>query len=131
MNLKEYFEGTKGTGVISTSDGSGRVNSAIYSKPYVIDGESVAFIMADRLTRKNLKVNPRAAFLFLEDGGGFSGKRFALTMTKEGTGEDEPDAALTAWYEKYRQAYPDESLYLGYFHVDETLPLVNELEQAG
>ena len=131
MSLKEYFQVAKGTGVISTSDGDGKVNSAIYSRPYVIDEETVAFIIANRLTRRNLKVNPKCAFLFIEKGDGFSGKRFALTMTREGKGEDEPDTALTAWYEKYRQAYPEESLYLGYFHVVETLPLVSELGQAG
>jgi hypothetical protein len=127
MNLREYFQGNKGTGVISTSDGEGKVNSAIYSRPYVLDEDTVVFIMADRLTRKNLTVNPRAVFLFLEAGSGFSGKRLAITLTKEGTGDDESDTALIGWYEKYKQTYPKESLYLGYFHVDEVMPLVNEL----
>jgi hypothetical protein len=131
MNLRDYFQSTEGTGIISTSDRDGMVNSAIYSRPYVIDDKTVVFIMADRLTRKNLMANPRAAFLFLEDGEGFAGKRLVLTMTKQGTGEDEKDTALTSWYEKYRQAYPEESLYLGYFRIDETMPLVEELGQAG
>ncbi len=33
MELKAYFEGVKGTGVIATADSKGKVNMAIYSKP--------------------------------------------------------------------------------------------------
>jgi hypothetical protein len=130
MDLKQYFKDTGGTGVLATADSKGRVDAAIYTKPYVLDDKTVVFILADRLTRKNLKSNPAAAFLFIETGEGFQGKRLFMTMTKEGTGEDEPDAGLTGWYEKSRKAYPGESLYLGYFRVDDVLPLVSELERS-
>jgi len=130
MDLKQYFKDSGGTGILATSDSEGKVDAAIYHRPYVLDDNTVVFIMADRLTRKNLKSNPRAAFLFMERGAGFSGKRLFLTLAKEGTGGDESETALMEWYEKSRREYPEESLYLGYFHVDEVLPLVSELERG-
>jgi len=36
MNLKTYFENTRGTGIISTADSNGRVNAAVYARPHVI-----------------------------------------------------------------------------------------------
>jgi predicted pyridoxine 5'-phosphate oxidase superfamily flavin-nucleotide-binding protein len=130
MSMKDYFGTTKGTGVIATADREGKPNLAVYSRPYVIDDSKVVFIVADRLTRKNLKSNPAAAYMFIEAGGGFAGKRLSLTMTGEGTGKDEADTNLIEWYEENKAAYPKETLFLCYFRVDEVLPLVNELEPA-
>jgi hypothetical protein len=42
MNLKEYFENTKGVGVLSTADSSGKVNAAIYGRPHFVDDATVA-----------------------------------------------------------------------------------------
>ena len=50
MNLYEYFENTKGLGVLSTADGQGHVNAAIYSRPHILDNDTAAFIMRDRLS---------------------------------------------------------------------------------
>jgi hypothetical protein len=36
MKLKEYFENTRGTGVLSTADNEGKVDAAIYSRPHVL-----------------------------------------------------------------------------------------------
>ena len=68
----EYFKNTKGIGVLSTADDSGKVNSAIYSRPHILDDGGIAFIMRDRLTHHNLTENPRAAYLFVEEGPGYS-----------------------------------------------------------
>ena len=45
MSLAEYFESIKGIGVLATSDSDGNVNTAIYSRPYIIDDNTVAFSM--------------------------------------------------------------------------------------
>ena len=131
MELKEYFEKKSGIGVLSTADKEGMVDAAIYSKPYVIDDSTVVFIMADRLTRKNLNSSPGAAFLFIEAGNGFTGKRLLMKMAKEGTGEGESDRELLEWYQTTKKVYPRETLYLAYFDVQRVLPLVSELEQTG
>jgi hypothetical protein len=45
MKLKDYFERTTGTGILSTADSSGKVNAAIYSRPHFIDGDKLSFIL--------------------------------------------------------------------------------------
>ncbi|MDX2454834.1 pyridoxamine 5'-phosphate oxidase family protein, partial [Desulfosarcina sp.] len=86
MNHKTYFEETKGMGVLSTADGEGRVNAAVYARPHVMDDGSLAFVMRDRLSHNNLQSNPRAAYLFREEGPGYKGIRLHLTKTHEESG---------------------------------------------
>ena len=63
MQLNEYFEKKTGKSVLATSDDKGIVNVAIYSRPHFMNEETIAFIMADRLTHNNLRANPHAAYL--------------------------------------------------------------------
>jgi hypothetical protein len=37
MKLSEYFEKTKGRGVIATADSKGKVASAVYGRPHFIN----------------------------------------------------------------------------------------------
>lgn len=82
MELKEYFDSVKGFGVLSTSDNSGKVNSAVYARPHVMEDGSLAFIMRDRLTFKNIQANAHASYLFKEDSAGYKGKRLFLTRIR-------------------------------------------------
>ena len=79
MELREYFENLKGNGVLATADDQGHVDVAIYSKPHIMDDETIVFIMPDRLTHHNLQSNNHAAYLFKEEGPGYKGIRFFLT----------------------------------------------------
>jgi hypothetical protein len=124
MKLNEYFEKKKGRGVIATVDSEGRVGVAVYARPHFINEKTVAFIMADRLMHKNVQSNPQAAYLFLESGDRYVGKRLYLTKIKE-----EKNSALIdkirrrescPVYDKYR----DKTKYLVYFRVDKALPLI-------
>ena len=81
MDFREYFENTKGTSVLATADAEGHVNVAIYGRPHVADDGTIAFIMADRLSRRYVQSNPHAAYLFREAGGGHTGKRLQLYTT--------------------------------------------------
>ena len=83
MDLKEYFENNKGTGVMSTADKDGKVDAAVYARPHVMDDGTLAFIMRDRLNHQNLQSNPFAAYLFLADGPGYKGKRLYLKKVRE------------------------------------------------
>ena len=59
MNVCEYFDDmVKGMGVLATADREGKVNLAVYAQPHIVDAETVAFIMLDRLTHHNLQSNP-------------------------------------------------------------------------
>ena len=67
MDLKTYFENTKGTGVLATADSEGRVDIAIYARPHILDDGNMSMIMRDRLTHHYLQSNPHAAYLFREE----------------------------------------------------------------
>jgi hypothetical protein len=120
MDLKEYFENTKGKGVLATADGAGKVDAAIYARPHFMEDGTLAVIMRDRLSHHNLQSNPHATFLFMEDGPGYKGKR--LFMTKVG---EEKDTELL--YSLRRRQYPNdetEAKFLVFFKLDNELPLV-------
>jgi hypothetical protein len=126
MNLSEYFEKTKGRGVIATSDSKGRVGTAVYGRPHFINEKTVAFIMADRLMHRNLRSNPYAAYLFMEAKDRYIGKRLYLTKIK-----GEKDKSLI---DKIRRkescpaytVYKDTIKYLVYFRIDKVLPLIGD-----
>jgi len=124
MKITEYFEKKKGRGVIATADSEGRVGVAVYARPHFIDEKTVAFIMADRLMHKNVQSNPHAAYLFLESGDRYVGKRLYLTRINEEKNSDLIDKIRRREscpvYDKYR----DKTRYLVYFHVDKVLPLI-------
>ena len=130
MDLKSYFEPTKGHGVLATADASGRVNLAIFARPHVMEDNSVAFIMPHRLTHSNLQSNPQAAYLFLETGPGYKGKRLYLTKIRE-----EQDTDLL--YALRRRSYPPEQekaegpRFLVFFQVDQVLPVVGAGDPEG
>jgi hypothetical protein len=124
MKISEYFEKKKGRGVIATADSAGNVGVAIYARPHFINDKTVVFIMADRLMHKNVQSNPHAAYLFLESGDKYVGKRLYLTKIKE-----ERDSALTDKIRRRESCpaydkYGDKTKYLVYFHVDKVLPLI-------
>ena len=120
MELKDYFESTKGIGVMATADGSGKVDAAIYARPHFMEDGTLAFIMRDRLTHNNLQSNDSATFLFIEDGPGYKGKRLFLTKVRE-----EQDSELL--HSLRRRQYPndkEEAKFLVFFKLDKELPLV-------
>ena len=62
MSLQKYFDEKTGLGILSTADAHGVVNSAVYSRPHVMDEHTIAFIMANRLSHENLQSNPHRWF---------------------------------------------------------------------
>jgi hypothetical protein len=121
MSLAEYFEKTMGIGVLATADGKGKVNATVYARPHVQDETTVAFIMSDKLSHSNLQTNPSAAYLFVEKGSGYVGKRLILSKLRE---ETDP-AVIDAMRRKQRRDCPveGEQKYLVFFRVDEIRPL--------
>ena len=122
MELKDYFESTKGVGVMATADADGKVDAAIYARPHFMEDGTLAFIMRDRLTHHNLQSNRHATFLFIEDGPGYKGKRLFLTKLRE-----EENSELL--HSLRRKQYPDdkeEPKFLVFFELDKELPLVGD-----
>jgi len=122
MSLADYFESTEGIGVLATSDSDGNVNAAIYARPYVIDENRIAFSMLERTSFANIQSNPKAAYLFVERGEGYEGKRLYLTKAGE---ETDRERIETIRRQRPSTRQPTEAKrHLVYFTVEKTRPLV-------
>ncbi|UCC61235.1 MAG: pyridoxamine 5'-phosphate oxidase family protein [Dehalococcoidia bacterium] len=127
MKLSEYFENTKGKGVLATADSNGKVDAAVYARPHFITEDRIVFITTNRLTHKNLTSNPHAVYLFLESGEGFKGKRLYLKKSGE---EQNPDLIDALRRKSYAMSPADADMeeYLVYFQIDRVRPLVGNDE---
>ena len=124
MSLVEYFKNIKGLGVLATSDTDGKVDVAVYSRPYIIDEKTIAFSMLEKLSYSNIQSNPRAAYMFAEEGPGYNGKRLHLTKTGE---ETDPKRIEEIKQQHTKTREPDEKArHLIYFTVDKIRPLIGD-----
>ncbi|MHC5075377.1 MAG: pyridoxamine 5'-phosphate oxidase family protein [Planctomycetota bacterium] len=125
MSLIDYFENTRGLGVLATADINGNVDVALYARPHIIDEENIAFIMSDRLSHKNLSSNPKCAYLLIEEGQGYKGKRLCLIKTDE---ETDPEKIESLRRKKFEYSDPSAIKYLVTFRIDKIRPLVGDAE---
>ena len=123
MTLNEYFKSVSGKGVLATADAAGKVDAAIYSKPHILEDGSLAFIMRDHLTHRNIGSNPYATYLFIEDGRGYRGIRIFLKKVREDT---DPDliAQMTRRHLTPEQDAAKGPKFLVYFTLEKLLPLI-------
>ena len=117
MSLVEYFETTEGTGILATSDSEGNVDLAIYSRPYVIEENIIAFGMLERTSYANIQSNPKAAYMFIEKGRGYKGKRLYLKKTGE---EADPQRIeeIKSQRPKRHESTTDSARHFVYFSVE-------------
>ena len=123
MHMQEYFENRQGVGVLSTADSDGKVDAAIYAKPHVIADGTIAFIMRDRLTHKNITANPHAVYLFIENAGGYKGVRLFLKKVRE----DDDAELIKQMTRRCLTAEEDAAKgpkFLVYFEVEKILNLI-------
>ena len=125
MGLSDYFETTEGTGILSTADSDGNVDSAIYAIPHIVDDETLVLVMADKLSHANLKTNPKATYMFIEKAQGYKGKRLNLQKIRE---ENDPELVQSI---RRRKRYSEEGEAVSgssavYFKVVKTRPLVGD-----
>lgn len=88
MKLSEYFEKTQGIGILLPTDASGQVNQAIHGRPYFLnddDDENCVFITSNRLSNDDVRPNPSASYLFIEEAEGYVGKELSLTVIDDET----------------------------------------------
>jgi hypothetical protein len=123
MNLAEYFAKAKGMGILGTADAKGKVDLAIYAKPMVIDENTIALVMRERLSHQNLRHNPNAAYMFIEGPEDNRGVRLYLTMAHEETNVSVVEKII----EEHPEIcpYPDEAnKYLVHFKVEQVRELI-------
>ena len=125
MGLSDYFETTEGTGILSTADSDGNVDSAIYAIPHIVDDETLVLVMTDKLSHANLQTNPKATYMFIEKAQGYKGKRLYLQNIRE---ENDPELVQSI---RRRKRYSEEGEAVSgssavYFKVVKTRPLVGD-----
>ena len=129
MEMRTFFKTHNGVGILSTADSSGKVDSAVYARPHVMDGGQLVFIMRERLTHKNLQENPYATYLFMENGHGYKGARIFLRKIGESDDEkmikDMTRRSLSPEEDKKRGPK-----HLVYFEVENILPLIGSGESS-
>jgi len=130
MELRNYFENAKGTGVLATADAKGKVNAAIYSRPHFLseDDNQVAFIMNDRLSYDNVTANPQAAYLFIEETRGYVGKRLFLTKIAEETDPEKIESVRRRNLPPECEAGNNRKKFLVHFKVEGIRPLIGTEE---
>jgi hypothetical protein len=64
--LIDYFNKQPRLGVISTSSKDGKVDSAVYGSPQMVDEKTVIVALAQGRSFANLQENPNAVFLIME-----------------------------------------------------------------
>jgi len=126
MKLSEYFEKTKGRGIIATADSKGKVGMAVYGRPHFINEKTIALIMADRLMHKNLQSSPYAAYLFMEAKERYVGKRLYLKKIKEEKDKSLIDKIRRRESRPAYTVYKDQIKHLVYFRIDKVLPLIGD-----
>jgi len=67
-NLMDYFNKEPRIGVLSTSSKDGKVDSAVFGSPHMIDEKTVLLATAQNRTLTNLLENPDAVYLIMEPG---------------------------------------------------------------
>jgi hypothetical protein len=122
MDLKQYFENTKGIGVLATADGDGKVDAAVYARPHFTEDGTLAVIMRDRLSHLNLQSNPHATYLFIENGPGYKGKRLFLKKIRE----EQDTELLNSLRRRQYLDEKDETKFLVFFKLDKELPLIGD-----
>lgn len=123
MSLSEYFQSTEGIGILATCDSDGNVDLAIYSRPYVIDENKIAFSMLDRTSFSNIESNPKAAYMYIEQGQGYNGKRLYLTKTGEEANQQRIEEIKSQRPRKH-PGTADVAKHFVYFSIEKTRPIV-------
>ena len=83
-NLINYFNKQPRLGTLSTADKSGKVNSAYFGSPRMVDENTIFMGLGENRTFANLQQNPKAVFMVMEPGESimdWKGVRIYVKMT--------------------------------------------------
>ena len=126
--LMEYFNRQPRLGVISTSSKDGRVDSAVYGSPQMIDEKTVMVAFARGRTWANLLENPHAVYMIMQPGKGlqdWKGVRVYLRMLEH----FQSGPKLEAYKKEAAKIVGEEAVkmiaVLATFEVEEVRPLID------
>jgi hypothetical protein len=126
--LIEYFNRQPRLGVISTSNKDGKVDSAVYGSPQMVDEKTVIVALAKGRTFANLQENPNAMFMIMEPGEGildWKGIRIYLKMKEYLTSGPQLDIYKSQVAKIVGEQAADMIKVLATFEVTELRPLID------
>jgi hypothetical protein len=126
--LAEYFNKQPRIGIISTSSKDGKVDSAVYGSPQMIDENTVIVALAKGRTFANLQENPNATFMIMEQGPGildWKGIRVYLRLKEYVTSGPQLDMYKSQMAKIVGEQAADMIKVLATFEVTEVRPLLD------
>ena len=126
--LVEYFNKQPRLGVISTSSKNGKVDSAVYGSPQMVDETTVMVALAGGRTFANLQENPYAMYMIIEQGASildWKGIRIYLRMKEYVTSGSKLDTYKSQMAKIVGEQAADMIKVLATFEVTEVRPLVD------
>ncbi len=105
--LMQYFNRAPRIGTLSTASKSGRVNTACFGSPRMIDEKTVVMSVRNSRTFANLRENPNAVFMIVEPGKtplDWKGVRVYLKMTGYETSGEKVEAMRKAIAQRVGEA---------------------------
>ncbi|MBB5021712.1 pyridoxamine 5'-phosphate oxidase family protein [Desulfurispira natronophila] len=126
-NIKQYFVDTEGQGTLGTASAEGKVNMALYSKPFFLGGDDqLSFVMAKKLSFRNVQENPHACYLFVESGRGYQGCRIYLRCIEVNEDSSRINQLMEESGYEFSTAQGVNDAALVTFHIEGTVPLVGQ-----
>ena len=126
--LMEYFNKQPRLGIISTSSKDGKVDSAVYGSPQMIDEKTVIVALGMGRTFSNLQENPNAMYMIMEPGTGildWKGLRVYLRMKEAITSGPQLDAYKRQMAKVVGEQATEMIKVLATFEVTEVRPLID------
>jgi hypothetical protein len=126
--LIEYFNKQPRLGVMSTSSKDGKVDSAVYGSPQMVDEKTVIVALAKGRTFANLQENPNAIFMIMEPGTGildWKGIRVYLRMKEYATSGPQLDMYKIQAAKIVGEQAAEMVQVLATFEVTEVRPLID------
>jgi hypothetical protein len=126
--LTEYFNRQPRLGFISTSSKDGKVDSAVYGSPQMVDEKTVIVALAKGRTFANLQENPNAMFMIMEPGEGildWRGIRVYLKMKEYITSGAQLDIYKSQVAKIVGEQAAEMIKVLATFEVTEVRPLID------
>jgi hypothetical protein len=126
--LMEYFNRQPRLGVISTASKDGRVDSAVYGSPQMVDEKTVVVAFGKGRTFSNLQENPIAVFMIMEPAEevwDWKGIRVYLRMKEYATSGPKLEAYKSQIAKIVGEEGADMGQVLATFEVVEVRPLID------
>lgn len=127
--LMDYFNKQPRLGTLSTADKAGKVNSAYFGSPRMVDEKTIIMGSGKNRTLENLRENPNAVFLIMEPGQSvtqWKGVRLYVTMKDCETSGPKLDEIRAVVAEKAGQETARKMIHAALtFEVQEIRPLAD------